>query len=225
MKMERPITLSGEMVRAILDRGKTQIRKVIKPQPPNDLDNIFFWWHADYPKELCAYDGIYYWCSHGLRFHQKAKYGIPGDKLWLKENFQVVQPWGSVDGEWIGDDILEVEGHLGKERPELIDYWWSILYQADDPDIGIWWRPSICMPRWASRITLEITRVRVERLQDISHEDTIAEGVLDDGHLNNYGTGSIRVDYFAEIWDRLNKRQRFVWEVNPWVWVIEFSKI
>ncbi len=86
-------------------------------------------------------------------------------------------------------------------------------------------KPSLlgeAMPRWASRITLRVTAVRVERVQDISHEDALAEGSAPDAPYNNYGTGSKYRDTFAQLWDLINEKRGYGWNDNPWVWVIEF---
>lgn len=126
-------------------------------------------------------------------------YGQPGDRLWVRETHGF---WPSADSERRED---------------------GVIYRATDDD---WecrmfdWRPSIHMPRWASRITLEITSVRVERLQDISEADAVAEGVKNTLHLQG---GRFANENFAHLWWVIHGDG--AWESNPWVWVIEFKKL
>lgn len=132
-------------------------------------------------------------------------YGQPGDRLWVSEKFRLI-------GEGPGDKVE----WFGREK---------IQYFADEDQSYIGkYRPSIHMPRWASRITLEITDVRVERLQDISEDDAIAEGVYA-GFLeydNGEGTETAK-ESFALLWNSLNGSGS--WKSNPWVWVVEFKRI
>lgn len=226
MMAERPILFSGEMVNAILKGRKTQTRRVIKPQPVQDPDGS---WRI----EMHPRSG--YNVERTMRNYlpDRCPYGEPGDCLWVREVFQVVEPWGSVDGEWIGDDIMEIDGRLGSEKPELIGGWWSVVYKAD-ADICSWWRSPIHMPRWASRITLEIVNVRVERLQEITHEDALAEGIKETKEDHYYLAPLAGVpDFpwtqlipaFASLWNHINKERGFGWDINPWVWVIEFKAV
>ena len=189
---ERPILFSGPMVREILAGRKTQTRRVLtvpwkgrarcQPYDPyfTDTDGRLFWedeygdWN-DYEKT------------------KRCPYGIPGDRLWVKETWLLV------------DDM---NGNR------------QIHYQADNEDIPGPWKPSIFMPRWASRITLEITNVRVERLQGITEEDAIQEGC---GAKHNFGDGSAKTG-FAMLWDSINGK-KYPWESNPWVWCIEFKRV
>jgi len=214
---EHPILFSGEMVQAILNGRKTQTRRVITERwqmcrSPEDEPEWFV--------EICPY-------------------GKPGDRLWVRETFQIVQPWGAADGEWIGDDIMEIDGRLGHDKPESFPYWWQAVYKADG-DWGVWWRPSIFMPRWASRITLEIASIRVEKVQEISYQDILAEGFHPDppGEPIVISTPGITVDgritvvemwheilrgRFAVNWNKLNAKRGYSWQSNPWVWVLEFK--
>lgn len=145
-------------------------------------------------------------------------YGKPGDRLWVRET------WNHYD--------------LWTPGPE--GYGKAVYRATDEPGKEVGWRPSIFMPRWASRINLEITNVRVERLNDISAEDVVAEGVdlhpdnitrdlepyfpeptddlIDDAWTAYYRTG------FAELWDKINGKKQ-PWSSNPWVWVVEFKKV
>jgi hypothetical protein len=144
-------------------------------------------------------------------------YGVAGDRLWVRETFARCHP-----------------GLLQKLDPDLDSAHWFNLYRADGvtsnyiADYGNQWTPSIHMPRWASRLTLEITKVRVERLQDISEEDAKAEGISlrDDSMLyepgGEHGTLTAAQAY-ANLWDSLYGKG--AWEKNPWVLVIEFRRI
>lgn len=141
----------------------------------------------------------------------------PGDRLWVRETWAVVNT---------------LDNRKPSEITKGTHYWPTVWYRATDQheqeyrdDYFGKWRPSIFMPRWASRITLEITDVRVERVQDISMADCIAEGMSMDAPLNNRGTGAIARDAFADLWDLLNAKRGFGWDVNPWVWIIEFRKL
>ena len=123
-------------------------------------------------------------------------YGIPGSRLWVREKWRPSQVKGKVwYAEVCGDDL----------HPR--------------------WHSPIFMPRWASRITLEVVSVRVERAQEISRKDAIAEGMNRDAPLNDYGTGSIETDAYAKLWDFLNSKRGYPWASNPWVWCISFRRI
>lgn len=215
---ERPIIFSGSMVRAMLDGRKTQTRRVVKAQPDAPVTDAIP--RRDYPHGPPTVE--WYWRpkfghrqsapSAGWDF--KCPYGQPGDQLWVRE------------AHFIND-------YRGAQVPEGERTDCEVVYRADP--LPCWegeeqyipWRPSIHMPRWASRITLEITSVRVERLQDISEEDAIAEGppglqfpappgsfwVTEDG----------RRRAFRRLWEEINGPDS--WDANPWVWVVEFKRL
>lgn len=181
------------MVRAILEGRKTMTRRVVKFKPIGYLGwvrNVFthLFKLADAPlKEM------------------KCPYGVPGDRLWVRETFLD-------DGET-------------KDRPQWI-------YRADNENYprheGQNWKPSIFMPRAASRILLEVTDVRVERLQDITEEDARAEGVepdVDAGYWKGYifpGVYDSAKKSFASLWQSINGLGS--WDQNPWVWVVSHLK-
>lgn len=198
---ERPLLMSGPMVRAILDGRKSVTRRVVKPQPPEDYGTIEVGrfhptgWTRDGEEYPCAetfgaytLDGECSW---------RCPYGEPGDRLWVRET-------------WAGEE--------------------SCVYRADSPNDDrsniVRWRPSIHMPRWASRISLEVIEVRVERLQEITEEEAAAEGAdpslfrepgLSDGFEHRLS--------FAHLWDSLNDYRGYGWDANPWVWVIRFRAL
>lgn len=210
---ERPVIFNGEMVRAILDGRKTQTRRVIANVSPDNCIPLH--------KPTKTKDGIY---THVMDApgHGLCPFGQVGDRLWVRETFAVL---GNEDGcpiDWDGNLIKGDEKHAAR------------IYKAscwqEPGNYGLWsipdrdtqyegaWRPSIHMPRWASRITLEITGVRVERLNDISEEDAKAEGVkagVSPGH--EYMMHQVA---FSELWQSLYGAEN--WRANPWVWVIEF---
>jgi len=197
---ERPILFSAEMVRAILAGNKTQTRRVIKPQP---FRNGF------QATKKAVYDS-----RHPAFIKDRCPYGVPGDRLWVREtwlNAGVEIPGCKPDEIWYREDedeafAISCEPH--DQRPK--------------------WRPSIFMPRWASRITLEVTGIRVERVQDIIEGDIRSEGVECPEHDFHSGfcageCSSLR-GAFRTLWDSINKKRGYEWDVNPWCWVISFRK-
>jgi len=209
---EHPIIFSGEMVRAILAGHKTQTRRVIRPQPQG--------WDPQIET-----DGITWaWCIVGDHDYSEqircCPYGQPGDTLWVRESAcYAFDCDGDVDGicAYRADVDPLSDWHKYKFIPGT---------EAADWNGHTGWRPSIHMPRWAARLTLEATGVRVERIQDISEEDVLAEGC----GLSSWGldqqTGAelgLRTAGFAELWDSINARRGFGWDTNSWVWVIEFK--
>lgn len=190
---ERPILFSGPMVRAILEGRKTQTRRVVKPQPIGKIWNP----PVDPP---CLQDD-------SGRFHP-CPYGYAGDRLWVRET------WAHVPA----TAYRQSEGVVQTISPDDTDM--AAVYAADWSRSAPRWRPSIHMPRWASRITLEITGVRVERLQDITTKDAVREGVSYDVSKPDGGP----IHRFQKLWNSINK-DRAPWESNPWVWVVEFRRL
>lgn len=213
MIRERPILFSGPMVRALLDGRKTQTRRVVKPQPsdytpetvaPQRLQGQ----PPKHPRPYFdAYNGGPHWCWWDEYDRQgadwiKCPYGVPGDQLWVRET------WCEAD------------------TPSGYDY--AARFTQDTRGWG--WRPSIHMPRKASRLTLTITDVRVERLQDISEADAIAEGVQRVGggalRWENWSgvegqSGASPKAAFALLWNHINGKG--AWDANPWVWALTFQ--
>jgi len=132
-------------------------------------------------------------------------YGKVGERLWVREAF-MVQPnlWGH-------DHQEQPIHYLATTRKEEVEDYVS--------------KPSIHMPRWASRLTLEIVRVRVERVQDISEQDAMAEGCAPVVHEDGAVDCGTRKTTFRKLWDSLNADRGFGWATNPWVWVIEFKRL
>ena len=220
---ERPILFSGPMVLALLAGTKTQTRRAVKPQP---------WASCLIEEGMDGEAPFIYSALHGegpghdvqeWRSPCTCPYGQPGDRLWVRETF--VQGW---DYDPVTDCIQQFDAD-GKKRP--IKTW----YRADDADID-WcdadgweantpWKPSIHMPRSASRITLEVTGVRAERLQDISEADAQAEGwtrrpeVSTDPQVHKEAAR----DWFMDLWESINGPGS--WGANPWVWCVSFSRV
>jgi len=217
---EHPIIFSTEMVKAILEGRKTQTRRTIKPQPPSDAD--VFAWFAPEIKEGKAPEGCWYENENGLTFHCKCPYGQVGDHLWVRETWTV--------GAYSPNKVADVIYKAGDLKYHITVSWSTIIdWLGVDRDWGGWipdnWRPSIFMPRWACRITLEITGLRVERLQEITEEDAEAEGESWRDGGGSWDNPEIigAVENYAHLWDSLNAKRGYGWKTNPWVWVIEFG--
>jgi hypothetical protein len=189
---ERPILFSGPMVHAILDGRKTQTRRAIKPQPDH--------WCIMVGRTLRG--GELHIPTYNTEYPERiipCPYGQPGDRLWVRET------WFESNG--------AVHHKAGYSQVDLDG-------KSDFP-CTVKWRPSIHMPRWASRITLEIVEVRVQRVQEISLSDIREEGIE---------KGLLDVSYdmkqnFITLWDSINAKRGFGWDKNPWVWAIEFKRI
>jgi len=197
----KPIIFSAQMVRAILEGRKTQTRRIIKPQPRrinNAFDGTWEW------KEKGHYYDDLTLVSEALK--PNCPYGGVGDKLWVRETWRT---------------LIEFEdrkpSELNKDSPIEFVSDGKIRYVYDThPTFGKL-RPSIFMPRWASRITLEITEIRVERLKEITPEDCIAEGISPD-----YTVKAGLPVLFAILWDSLNAKRGYPWDGNWWVWRIPY---
>ena len=227
---ERPILFSAPMVRALLAGTKTQTRRVVKPQPaPNRPHDGGTRWAYDIHK-----DGLHVPVGSVGHLSVKEKTGLkcpgqPGDRLWVRETFQY--RGASYDGEGLEDSEwfrCYGEGGAPDNWDPMYPAGWkpsrhmsvrAMTEPADQEDGVTSWItkkiPSIHMPRWASRITLEVTSVRVERLQDISEADAAAEGVHTDPDCPAY-------DAYQALWEQINGKGS--WDANPWVWVIDFRR-
>jgi hypothetical protein len=213
---EKPILFSPEMVRAILDGRKTQTRRVIREIKNREGMPVHFsidengWPVLDWSWEK-----------------MKCPYGVPGDRLWVRETYQLID---------------NIHGGL------------TTLYKADDNSrkyteeflARMKWQSPIFMPRMWSRITLEVVNVRVERVQEIGEEDAIKEGANcppytvfpqlykdEQDYLAQGGFIYVAEDAtrygptgkFACLWDKINAKRGYAWSSNPWVWVIEFKRV
>jgi hypothetical protein len=212
----KPIIFQSEMVRALLEGRKTQTRRVMKPQPWCNRVGQWMW-------ERRPGINVAFHPNLPREHYGKADipYGLPyqvGDLLWVRETW--AQP-------------AYRPSTAGRDAD-------LVLFGADYPDLDtVKWRPSIHMPRWASRLTLEVTDVRVQRLQDISVEDVTAEGInLENEHADEFaeaerlhmagapGHHSVSLPEqapFALLWDSINAERGFGWDENPWVVAVTFK--
>lgn len=211
---ESPIPFKGDMIRAVLSGQKTQTRRPMKPIPvyPDAFDGL--------RREI--HDGqVHFWASGAeLPAHKfRCPYGQPGDRLWVKETFYKYYPsetWPEPKALYKADGIT--------------------LCDKDSEGKKQRWTTSIHMPRILSRITLEITDIRVERVQNITSDGAIADGAYEvrkvgddiahatwtmDGLDWRYDTPR---EAFAATWDSLYAARGLGWDVNPWVWVITFKR-
>lgn len=235
---ERPILFSAPMVRAILEGRKTVTRRVCKPQPSANAHTtcasgnpMGAWWETG--KDII-----------------RCPYGKPGERLWVRETWSDVNLQGAPGIAYRADgdvrDLMEDASFLDEDG----------AFNYDDPrskpyNFACWsedllggkegrWRPSIHIPRWASRILLEITAVRVERLQDITEEQAVAEGLIWQGQENGkefyshaerqyppgshqqFGiSGTDAVSAFRNLWSSVGGD----WDANPWVWAVSFKRL
>lgn len=194
---ERPILFNSEMVRALLDGRKTMTRRVIKDYKIRRLSSRHEFAtsgpHQLSLKETPGY--AYVELESGSLVGLPCPYGQSGDLLWVKERIQ---------RGYCGD--MSMSRYMADGFPTVADAWpWKRDYL-----------PSIHCPRGLSRITLEITDVRVERVQQISSHDAKQEGVSE---------GISPRAEFVALWDSINAARGFGWEVNPWVWCVEFRRI
>jgi len=218
---ERPILFSGPMVRALLDGTKTQTRRVVKPMPK---------WAKQFP--ICKPEGmkadheILWW--NGEHEHvgvsQSCPYGKVGDRLWVREAHTIHSTHGQHridDHRWGPWDGLPTR--FNEDRTKI-----AYFREGFDRSFCGKWKPSIHMPRWASRLTLEITDVRVERLQDISEPDAMAEGAEPCANgvwfdRNPAFAGSDAKGAYYALWEAINGKGS--WAANPWVWVVSFEVV
>jgi len=238
---ERPILFSAPMVKAILDGRKTMTRRVFKNDDSKRVGSRNFV-HVLHGKDAsvltvkqpadAAYAGFNYSTSvQTSAVYFKCPYGQPGDRLWVRETWGITTPYDELryqdNGVDCGPVWYRADGSLRIDERSRAD----LCYGRGK------WRPSIFMPRWASRIDLKITGVRVERLNDISEDDAKAEGCTStveilseeepDGtvHAVDY-RGLYAVERFQDLWGSINgKTPGKAWADNPYVWVVEFKRI
>ncbi len=244
MTKERPILFSAPMVRAILEGRKTQTRRIVKPQPPEGYDRAC-WFNAPTMGWTRDPEPSANWWT------KNCPYGVPSDRLWVREAFYYdMLPWAK------GGSLKEVPTFFSRT-----DFYYRAAGECCQQipeccccEVGtVRWRPAIHMPRWASRITLEVTGVRVERLQDISEADAVAEGAepfvkgLCTESAHDYASATKYRDGYRRLWESINgpkarvgsrraeriarsrraqkKSEASSWDANPWVWVIEFKRL
>lgn len=243
---ERGMIFNAEMVRAILDGRKTQTRRIMKVQPESNQLGLLLITDSTKHSDI----GKYHWAeSNATGNHVRSKlfscpFGAVGDRIWVRETWAIL---GNEDGcciDW-EEKLCKADERSAaricrascEQRPGNYGLW-SIPDDADwkphtkDYQYEGAWRPSIHMPRWASRILLEITDVRVEQLNAISEEDATAEGVPPAGSLlpdypgtfltpkGDFATAKVA---FQRLWESIYGEES--WKANGWVWVISFKRV
>lgn len=201
---ESPILFTGPMVRAILEGRKTVTRRVVKPQP-------------DFLGSMVDPNTPFKTLDAGLHARITCPHGQPDDRLWVREA-------------WAAD--AQVDAIAPRDLSQGEPIWYPADFSVRQTGCSMIskgrGRPSIHMPRWVSRILLEITAVRIERLQDISEKQALAEGVELEGEgvcwAGAAGTASDSpVESFRLLWELINGAGS--WSANPWVWVVEFKRV
>jgi len=200
---EHAILFSGEMVRAILEGRKTQTRRVIKDVPEHITHIEYIPSDFDEPFEF-----LFTRDDHISGFWDKCPYGRIGDRLWVKETWRMLP--GAENISMPFNSVFSYAADWSEKEAKVIGPWKSSRF----------------MPREASRITLEIVRVRVERVQEITGSDCYWEGVgspYTGGGAKTWQEGQRKL--YQDLWNKINAKRGFGWDVNPWVWVIEFKKV
>ncbi|MEE1883379.1 hypothetical protein V0R55_24755 [Pseudomonas soli] len=235
---ERPILFNGAMVRAILEGRKTVTRRVMKVQPVF-RDRLWQVYGAGWGSSVHSVPVV---PGHSLA--ARCPYGQVGDRLWVRESWQDVHPVQVAKGRYAQP------GRAGIPGPPGVTY--QTIYRADGPYPVVYhchghpyrclqpdpahlatpaeggytgWTPSIHMPRWASRILLEVTAVRVERLQAISRADIRAEGLVCPPELASDDVSPNYRDWYPAAFRALWESTGGDWAGNPWVWVVEFRRV
>ena len=221
--MEHPILFSTEMVQAILEGKKTQTRRVIEVQPEEMMGIC----ECHYSPSGHAYSNADGSCTcQPVDF----PYGQPGGDLWVRETWRLA----SINAEiadaqfWtVQFSDFHVMPHPQPKRELFLKLAKKDKFQKSNTGIEFGrWRPSIHMYRWMSRINLGIVHIRAERLQDITGNDVVAEGVSFPDADGIYGDDEMaRWEPFQDLWDSINAERGYSWSSNPWVWVIEFQKV
>lgn len=226
-----PILMNAAMVLAVLEGRKTQTRRIMNPQPhPDFLKRGVVSVTPQWPHQ----NGVRWFMADGCSQLVKCPYGQPGSRLWVRETWcgkyddneqQVYNKDGNLDSSccWYRADGVEVRASDGDGFARL----------RKDGSEASPWIPSIHMPRWASRLTLEVVAVRVERLKAITREDAKAEGITE--HLSEFAPGvyteeakdlwrnRTSVENFSYLWESINGPGS--WDADPWVWVVEFKRV
>lgn len=210
---EHAILFSGPMVQAILEGRKTQTRRVIGDvmflgalkRQDTILGRVLAFFEAAGPG------------YNKSRQQIKCPYGQPGDHLWVREKHSL---WLSYYGKVLSNPYAVMAD--GAQKYKDGQYVSGLKKYAPGAFDGIKWRPSIHMPRWASRLTLEVVTIRAERLQAITIDDVWAEGIRAPAQS---GPGITPQHVFGDLWDDINAKRGHPWASNPWVWVVEFKKV
>jgi hypothetical protein len=227
---ERPIIFSAEMVRAILAGRKTQTRRIVKPDvaeaiqflgggvddAPATADSFYIEWIT--PEDDDGKPQPEQWCLYSMEYPEEGccplgkAYGRPGDLLWVREACRAEKLESGSDGvRYLADGALDQI----ENSQDAAEQWLALHRYRDKEGATV---PPIHMPRWASRITLAVGKTRIERLQDISSTDALAEGIEACSAAETGCKGAYR-----DLWDSINGAGS--WDANPWVWVVEFQRV
>lgn len=229
--MEHPILFNGEMVRAILDGRKTQTRRPVK----NVLGYKEFWINNKGVVGIQEILDLGHGNSEFIIHH--CPYGEVGDHLWVREGLRRFRRLDFLEEKQYGNMFKYADEDTIKKENQK----WTTQYIATSTavpyapgakegwcGVALWqWKnstiPPMHMPRWASRITLEITNIRIEKLQYISIDDIEKDGFYKfSGNPNDEGT---YIHQFVNSWDSIYAKKGFSWDSNPWIWIIEFKKV
>lgn len=216
MRNYRPILMAGDMVRAIFAGDKTETRRVIKGDisnirpVPRHMEN-----ENDWGKWLVEYED-------GETKIIDCPYGGEGDRLWVRETWAKVCEKPDGECEWPGCDYDYIDYRADHEPPARYPGGWPDSSGRKDVPEAIKWKPSIFMPRWASRIRLDLVEVRAEKLTEITDTEAQAEGVKLPANTVTMYEG-IYVDQFALLWQRINGIES--WNDTVWVWVLKFKQV
>ena len=208
----KPILFNGDMVRALLDGRKTQTRRIAKPPMRDGISDITYCIPGEgCPKKWQGKFGVMFKEPESQWFDPThdfipSPFGQPGDLLWVRETHKC-NGWAT--------DVATIFYRACESRSytEMCEQF-SVSNHKPLPVDGRW-RPSIFLPRWASRLTLLVKKVHIERAQDISPSDATAEGYQGDMPMVD------GLSWFARLWNSINGN----WDDNPWVWVVEFEVI
>lgn len=203
---ERPILFNADMVRAVLEGRKTQTRRIMREQPEvipkeDEFGKPGFWIPFNAGKTMVRNEDMYIACPFGLK----------GDRLWVRETFRVHSR---------ATDVATLVYKASEQQSWTQQTHRVPIEKCNKPAVVDKWTPSIHMPRWASRITLEITGVRVERLHAITLGDICKE--LGCG-LYDFRPATYGFKVWEELWQSIYGADS--WQANPWVWVIEFKHV
>lgn len=218
MMKERPILFSAPMVKAILDGRKTQTRRIVNWKRLHKQAALPF------PTKctLAVFSILKGWgldVGDGMLRAVECPYGAPGDRLWVKET------WADA-AKNVDPEIAIEAGYKTVAEARKAHARWAFRADYDNYMGPLKWTPSIFMPRWASRITLEVLLVRVERLQEIEEWEARDEGgpsIL--GYKDGRGVHGYETyrDWYEDLWESINGPGS--WKRNPWVWVVEFRRV
>lgn len=226
---EKPILFSGPMIRALLSGAKTQTRRIITPQPTTfasfggKLVDTGAWdWRCRNQSRKCLGTTWDILLREMLAY---CPFGSVGTRLWVRETWQY-SGWTDNGEPWIryaadnSQRLIQPDEDLSETWADLSD---PANTKIDGKAADRRWRPSIFMPRWASRITLEVTGIRVERVCDTSERDATAEGVEIIASVDHGSTNPIAA--FRALWDSINGKRGYGCDTNCWVWCVSLRRI